>query len=370
MLATIFMDKIVSMGMSLSVLIGVVVILFIALKSKSDGKELIKNVAVKRNLVIEIILFAMAIIEGFNAAGYALKEGRDYGAAIAMHVLGGVLSGAFAFAISKQAIEFTIAIQKQKHPIIIVKEGLDVIGSLMLSIAAPALNAYFVAVAAKAPRDFWNIVLFDWGSPIHSASVMYSTGLGMLHIAGCFVLSIASLEVERLFDSDGGTVDPLTEASEEDDSEDADIDDDKPEIITTLPVPVAFDPKKVNVENYLNENFPHVDKQRLHHRLTVDHAFRTSISNLVIEALTHREDWDNQKAIISEAQRIIDNKTRTKEMMERPYNFDPERIVYKNVVREIKDREEQTKEAKRECKLAEDNYNAVLDEIQEELAAI
>lgn len=367
MLATVFMDKLVSMGMSLSVLIGVVVILFIALKSKSDGKELIKNVAVKRNLVIEIILFAMAIIEGFNAAGYAVKEGRDFGAAIAMHVLGGVLSGAFAFAISKQAIEFTIAIQKRKHPIIIIKEGIDVVGSLALSIAAPALNAYFVAIAAKAPRDFWNIILFEWGSPIHSASVMYSTGLGMLHIVGCFVLSIASLEVEKLFDSSGGTAYPLTQASDS-----TDDDADTPEIITTLPVPTTFDPEKVDVENYLVENFQ-VDRQRLHHRLGVNPTFRREIRNLVTEALTHREEWETAKAILSEATRKIEtNKTRMERIEKNTYGFDPAvpGRVYNVLRSETEEYEKMTKDTKKEADLAEKNYNLALDAINDELSVI
>lgn len=372
MLATVFMDKLMSMGMSLSVLIGVVVILFIALKSKSDGKELIKTVAIKRNLVIEIILFAMAIIEGFNAAGYALKEGRDYGAAIAMHVLGGALSGAFAFAISKQAIELTIAIQKKRHPFIIVKEAVDVVGSLALSVAAPALNAYFIAVAAKAPRDFWATATFDWGTTIHNASVMYSTGLGMLHVFGCFVLSIASLEVERLFEnSNGGADDPLTQASD-DDSEDADIDDDEAEIITTLPVPATFDPDKVDVENYLVENFQ-VDRQRLHHRLGVNPTFRREIKNLVTEALTHREEWETAKAILSEATRKIEtNKTRMKRIEDNTYGFDPAvpGRVYTVLRSETEEYEKMTKDTKKDADLAEKNYNLALDAINDELSVI
>lgn len=369
MLATVFMDKLMSMGMSLSVLVGAFVLLFFAYRSNSDGKAIIKNAIQKRNLFIEIVLFFMAIIEGFNAASYAVKEGRDFGSAIAMHVLGGVLSGVFAFAIYKQVTELIVAARDKKHPAIIIKEAVDVVGSVALAIAFPIINSYFIAIAAKNPHDFWNTILFDWGR-IRNGSVFYSTSLGMAHVAGCFLLSLSSFDVSILSDSNGGADDPLTQGSDDDDSEDADIDDDKPEIITTLPVPTAFDPTKVDVQNYLHENFPNVDKISLNRKLRFDNNFKTTISNLVIEALTHREDWDNQKAIISEAQRIIDMKTRTKEMLERSYNHDPEKTTYKNVVRELKDREEQTKEAGRDCKLAEDNYNAVLNEIQKELGKL
>ena len=62
MLATVFMDKLMSMGMSLSVLIGAFVLLFFAYRSNSDGKAIIKNAIQKRNLFIEIVLFFMAII--------------------------------------------------------------------------------------------------------------------------------------------------------------------------------------------------------------------------------------------------------------------------------------------------------------------
>ncbi|MFH7416653.1 hypothetical protein, partial [Pseudomonas syringae group genomosp. 7] len=90
---------------------------------------------------------------------------------------------------------------------------------------------------------------------------------------------LSSFDLSVLEDSNGGADDPLTQASDSTD-DDADIDDDKPEIITTLPVPVTFDPAKVDVKNYLCENFT-VDRQRLHHRLAVNPVFKRDISNLV-----------------------------------------------------------------------------------------
>lgn len=371
MFATVFMDKIMSMGMSLSVLIAAFVLLFFAYRSNSDGKAIIKNAIQKRNLFIEIVLFFMAIIEGFNAASYAVKEGRDFGSAIAMHVLGGVLSGVFAFAIYKQVTELIIAARDKKHPAIIAKEAIDVVGSVALAIAFPIINSYFIAIAAKNPHDFWNTILFDWGR-IRNGSVFYSTALGMAHVAGCFLLSLSSFDLSVLEDSNGGADDPLAEASDDEESDDADIDDDKPEIITTLPVPVTFDPEKVDVENYLCENFT-VDRQRLHHRLAVNPVFKRDISNLVTEALTYREEWENHKAQLSEATRKIEtNETRMRKIEQNTYGFDVDNPgrVYDYLAKETKDLKEMNRHVQKESSLAETNYNSVLDEINSELGAL
>ena len=367
MLATVFMDKLMSMGMSLSVLIGAFVLLFFAYRSNSDGKAIIKNAIQKRNLFIEIVLFFMAIIEGFNAASYAVREGRDFGSAIAMHVLGGVLSGVFAFAIYKQVTELIIAARDKKHPAIIVKEAIDVLGSVALAIAFPIINNYFIAITAKNPHDFWNTILFDWGR-IRNGSVFYSTALGMAHVAGCFLLSLSSFDLSVLEDSNGGADDPLTQASDSKD-DDADINDDKPEIITTLPVPVTFDPEKVDVENYLCENFT-VDKQRLHHRLVVNPTFKKDIGNLVTEALTYREEWETAKANVAEATRIIEENRRKKRLMEQAYNHDPEKTTYKVVLKTIQEYTELNKHGEDLVKESENNYEAVKAEIKSELTVL
>jgi len=143
-------------------------------------------------------------------------------------------------------------------------------------------------------------------------------------------------------------------------------------LITTLPVPTKFDPDKVDVENYLCENFT-VDRQRLHHRLLVNTAFRRQMSNLVTEALTYREDWENFKATYSEALRKIDmNERRMKSIESNTYGFDKDNPgrVYTHLAQETKDLKELNKEGKKDCELAETNYNAILDEINSELGSL
>ena len=369
MLATVFMDKLMSMGMSLSVLIGAFVLLFFAYRSNSDGKAIIKNAIQKRNLFIEIVLFFMAIIEGFNAASYAVREGRDFGSAIAMHVLGGVLSGVFAFAIYKQVTELIIAARDKKHPAIIMKEAIDVVGSVALAIAFPIINSYFIAIAAKNPHDFWNTIMFDWGR-IRNGSVFYSTALGMAHVAGCFLLSLSSFDLSVL-DEPGGVTDPLADASD-DDSDDADTDNNDSGLITTLPVPITFDPTKVDVENYLCENFT-VDRQRLHHRLAVNPTFKKDIGNLVTEALTFREEWENHKAQLSEATRKIEtNETRMRRIEQNTYGFDSDNPgrVYDHLAKETEDLKELNRHVQKEADEAETNYEAVKAEIKSELTVL
>ncbi len=388
MLGTVFMDNALSTLMSMSILIGGFVLLFFAYRSNSDGKALIKKSIEKRNLFAEIILLLMAIIEGVNAATYAVKEGRDFGASIAMHVFGGVMSGIFAFGIYKQVMDVAMAIKGNKHPIIIAKELIDVLGTVILAVVFPIVNTYFVAIAAKHPHDFWHTLLFDWGR-IQSGSVYYSTVVGMAHVFACFLLSLNSFDTtlfETKIADPGGVTDPLAQASDEDDSEDADIDDafdttesnastdlqseqDEPEIITTLPVPVSFDPEKVDVENYLVEKFQ-VDRQRLHHRLAVNPTFKKDIGNLVIEALTFREEWETAMANVSEANRKIAESERKKALFEKSYNFDPEKTSYKYVLRDLKELTELNKHGKLVCEEAERNYEAVRAEIRDELTVV
>lgn len=374
MLGTVFMDNALSTLMSMSILIGGFVLLFFAYRSNSDGKALIKKSIEKRNLFAEIILLLMAVIEGVNAATYAVKEGRDFGASIAMHVFGGVMSGIFAFGIYKQVMDVAMAVKGNKHPIIIAKELIDVLGTVVLAVIFPIVNTYFVAIAAKHPHDFWHTLLFDWGR-IQSGSVYYSTVVGMAHVFACFLLSLNSFDTtlfETKIADPGGVTDPLAQASDSDIDDDADTDNNDSGLITTLPVPTTFDPEKVDVENYLVENFQ-VDRQRLHHRLAVNPTFKKDIGNLVTEALTFREEWDNAKAGISEATRKIEvNEKRMRTIENNTYGFDKDNPgrVFSHLAQETKDLKELNKHAQKEADMAEQNYNAVLDEINSELAVV
>ena len=370
MLLAVFMDNALSTLMSLSILIGGFVLLFFAYRSSSDGKALIKKSIEKRNLFAEIILLLMAIIEGVNAATYAVKEGRDFGASIAMHVFGGVMSGIFAFGIYKQVMDVALAVKKNKHYLIITKEVVDVLGTIVLAVIFPIVNTYFVAIAAKHPQDFWNTILLDWGR-IRSGSVYYSTVVGMAHVFACFLLSLNSFDTtlfETKIDEPGGVTDPLAEASD-DDSDDADTDNNDSGIITTLPIATTFDPEKVDVENYLCENFT-VDRQRLNRRLASDSSFRRRIGNLVVEALTLREDWENLKAHLSESTRTIQELVRRKLLAERSYNHDPEKITYKTILKNLTHNEELNRVGLKDCTLAETNYNGALEDIQSELGTL
>lgn len=350
----------------MSALFGFIVILVIAMKSKSDGKALIETFKKKRFLGIEISQSALALSEGMMAAAISVELfALPYGVRLTGHIALILVSVFSGLQIGDQIKEAKLAIESGVD---VVAECADAIMSVILTIVPAFANVAYIATSLKGYRDIMYFFTFQHDR-IKSGMIMITCWIFIIHVLVVIYLATASTRKERDNQS-GGTDDPLMQASDDDDSEDADIDDDKPEIITTLPIPTAFDPAKVDVQNYLHENFPNVDKTSLNRKLRFDNNFKTTISNLVIEALTHREDWDNQKAIISEAQRIIDMKTRTKEMMERSYNHDPEKTTYKNVVRELKDREEQTKEARRDCKLAEDNYNAVLDEIQQELGTL
>jgi hypothetical protein len=192
------MEKMLSSFMSIGVLIGCFFIFYLIYRSKSTGKDLVGNVVSKRFLYLEVILLIMAIIEGFNAATYAVKEGRDFGASIAMHVLGGLFSGVCAFGISKQIVELAVALKEQKHPLVIVKELGDAILATGLAILFPCINSFFIAIITDHHQDFWySLNLSNWAK-VENASVYYSTLLGAGHILGCFYITWASFDVDLL----------------------------------------------------------------------------------------------------------------------------------------------------------------------------
>lgn len=354
----------------MSALFGFVIVLIIAMKSKSDGKALIETFKKKRFLGIEISQGALGLSEGMMAAAISVELfALPYGVRLTGHVALILVSAFSGFQIGDQIKEAKRAIEVGKD---VVAECADAVLSVALTILPAFANVAYIATSLKGFRDVEYFFTFQLGR-IKSGMIHITCWIFLIHVIVVFYLATASTRKEKDSQS-GGTADPLTQASDEDDSEDADIDDDTDDsgLITTLPVPTTFDPEKVDVENYLVENF-HVDRQRLHHRLIVDLTFKREIGNLVTEALTFREEWDNAKAGIAEATRKIEvNEKRMKTIENNTYGFDKDNPgrVFIHLAQETKDLKELNKHAQKEANVAETNYNAVLDEINSELAVI
>ena len=352
----------------MSALFGFIIILVIAMKSKSDGKALIETFKKKRFLGIEISQGALALSEGMMAAAISVELfALPYGVRLTGHVALILVSVFSGFQIGDQIKEAKLAIE---NGVDVVAECADAIFSVLLSILPPFANVAYIATSLKGYRDITYFFTFQHDR-IKSGMIMITCWIFVIHVLVVIYLATASTRKEKN-DQSGGTVVPLTPASDSDIDDDADIDDDKPEIITTLPVPITFDPEKVDVENYLVENF-HVDRQRLYHRLLVNPTFKRSISSLVTEALTFREEWENAKAGISEAMRKIEtNEKRIRTIEKNIYGFDPDNPgrVYIHLNQETKDLKEINKQAQKEADLAETNYNSVLDEINNELSVV
>ena len=351
----------------MSALFGFIIILVIAMKSKSDGKALIETFKKKRFLGIEISQGALALSEGMMAAAISVELfALPYGVRLTGHVALILVSVFSGFQIGDQIKEAKLAIE---NGVDVVAECADAIFSVLLSILPPFANVAYIATSLKGYRDITYFFTFQHDR-IKSGMIMITCWIFVIHVLVVIYLATASTRKEK--NEPGGVTDPLALASDEDDSEDADIDDDEPEIITTLPVPTTFDPEKVDVENYLVENFQ-VDRQRLHHRLAVNPTFKRDIGNLVTEALTFREEWENAEASISEAVRKIEsNEKRIKMIENNTYGFDknnPGRI-YPGLVREVNDLKELNKHVQKEAKMAERNYEAVREEIRNELTVV
>lgn len=350
----------------MSALFGFVIILVIAMKSKSDGKALIETFKKKRFLGIEISQGALALSEGMMAAAISVELfALPYGVRLTGHVALILVSVFSGFQIGDQIKEAKAAFDSGVN---VVAECADAIFSVALSILPPFANVAYIATSLKGYRDITYFFTFQHDR-IKSGMIMITCWIFVIHVLVVIYLATASTRKEK--DEPGGVTDPLAQASDSED-DDADIDDDKPKIITTLPVPVTFDPEKVDVENYLVENFQ-VDRQRLHHRLVVNPTFKKDIGNLVTEALTFREEWDNAKAGISEATRKIEvNEKRMKTIENNTYGFDKDNPgrLFSHLAQETKDLKELSKHAQKEADMAEKNYNAVLDEINSELAVV
>ena len=348
----------------MSALFGFIIILVIAMKSKSDGKALIETFKKKRFLGIEISQGALALSEGMMAAAISVELfALPYGVRLTGHVALILVSVFSGFQIGDQIKEAKNAIE---NGVDVVAECADAFMSVLLSILPPFANVAYIATSLKGYRDIVYFFTFQHDR-IKSGMIMITCWIFVIHVLVVIYLATASTRKEK--DEPGGVTDPLAQAS---DSTDDDADIDKPEIITTLPVPISFDPTKVDVENYLCENFT-VDRQRLHHRLAVNPVFKRDISNLVTEALTYREEWENHKAQLSEATRKIEtNETRMRRIEQNTYGFDGDNPgrVYDYLAKETKDLKEMNRHVQKESSLAETNYNSVLDEINSELGSL
>lgn len=348
----------------MSALFGFVIVLIIAMKSKSDGKALIETFKKKRFLGIEISQGALALSEGMMAAAISVELfALPYGVRLTGHVALILVSVFSGFQIGDQIKEAKAAFDSGVN---VVAECADAIFSVALSILPPFANVAYIATSLKGYRDITYFFTFQHDR-IKSGMIMITCWIFVIHVLVVIYLATASTRKEK--SEPGGVTDPLAQASDSDIDDDADTDNNDSGLITTLPVPTTFDPEKVDVENYLVENFQ-VDRQRLHHRLAVNPTFKKDIGNLVTEALTFREEWETAKANVMEADRSIAENERKKALFEKSYNFDPEKISYKHVLRDLKELTELNKHGKQVCKEAENNYNAVLDEINSELAVV
>jgi len=348
----------------MSALFGFIIILVIAMRSKSDGKALIETFKKKRFLGIEISQGALALSEGMMAAAISVELfALPYGVRLTGHVALILVSVFSGFQIGDQIKEAKNAIE---NGVDVVAECADAFFSVLLSILPPFANVAYIATSLKGYRDITYFFTFQHDR-IKSGMIMITCWIFVIHVLVVIYLATASTRKEK--DEPGGVTDPLAQASDDEESDDADIDDDKPEIITTLPVPTAFDPEKVDVENYLVENFQ-VDRQKLHHRLLVNRAFKKEIGTLVTEALTYREEWENHKASLAELTRNLEANERKRGLTEKSYNHDPQKTTYKHLIKDITEQKALAKHGQDQVNESETNYNAVLDAINDELAVL
>ncbi len=346
----------------MSALFGFIIILVIAMRSKSDGKALIETFKKKRFLGIEISQGALALSEGMMAAAISVELfALPYGVRLTGHVALILVSVFSGFQIGDQIKEAKNAIE---NGVDVVAECADAFFSVLLSILPPFANVAYIATSLKGYRDITYFFTFQHDR-IKSGMIMITCWIFVIHVLVVIYLATASTRKEK--DEPGGVTDPLAEASD-DDSDDADTDNNDSGLITTLPVPTTFDPARVDVENYLCENFT-VDRRRLSNRLASNPVFKREIGNLVTEALTYREEWENHKASLSEAIRNIEEDEKMMRRTERTYNFDPEDAPrhYKVLHKRVEDRKEINKHVQKEADLAETNYEAVKAEIKSEL---
>ena len=348
----------------MSALFGFIIILVIAMRSKSDGKALIETFKKKRFLGIEISQGALALSEGMMAAAISVELfALPYGVRLTGHVALILVSVFSGFQIGDQIKEAKTAIE---NGVDVVAECADAFMSVLLSILPPFANVAYIATSLKGYRDIVYFFTFQHDR-IKSGMIMITCWIFVIHVLVVIYLATASTRKEK--DEPGGVTDPLAQASDDEESDDADIDDDKPEIITTLPVPTTFDPEKVDVENYLCENFS-VDRQRLHHRLAVNPTFKKDITNLVTEALTYREEWENYKAQLAELTRNLEANERKRRLTEKSYNHDPQKTTYKHLIKDIKEQTALAKHGQDQVDEAENNYEAVRAEIKSELEVL
>jgi hypothetical protein len=135
----------------MSALFGFIIILVIAMKSKSDGKALIETFKRKRFLGIEISQGALGLSEGMMAAAISVELfALPYGVRLTGHVALILLSEFSGLQIGDQIKEANKAIELGED---VVAECADAVLSVALTILPAFANVAYIATSLKGFRD-------------------------------------------------------------------------------------------------------------------------------------------------------------------------------------------------------------------------
>jgi len=210
-----------------SLIIVFFILIVYALRSKNDGKNLIKTFIEKKTLMLEIVLLFIAVVEATVAAQLGQKEGMAYASRLGMHMSLALASATVGFGIFKQMTEFFDAIRQKAPAYIIAKEGVEWLFSIMITLIAPVVNTYYIVLSLHAQQQVFAAFNGDFLS-LSNPTAFVSTAVCFVHICGVFYLGLLTYEIKLVVTPIVTTVPntkaviPIHHGSEDD--EDAELD--------------------------------------------------------------------------------------------------------------------------------------------------
>ena len=317
----------------MSALFGFIVILVVAMRSKSDGKALIETFKKKRFLGIEISQGALALSEGMMAAAITVELfDLPYGVRLTGHIALICTSVFAGFQIGDQIKEAKKAIDEGVD---VVAECMDAFMSILLAILPPFANVAYIATSLKGYRDIAYFFTFQHDR-IKSGMIMITCWIFVIHVLVVIYLATASTRKEK--DEPGGVVVPLTQAPDSDD-DGADTDDEE-DTSTDAPnqdiIPYSRIPDRTNLLNYIKEHLGHrVDLERVKHKMMIDDLFLDRVAVSVEDTLKVRDKWDAEKSILQAAVVEVEKKKNMLKRARQSYNFDENSRVSRGLMSEI-----------------------------------
>lgn len=224
-------------------IVGIVVLLFYIVKTKQDGKAVLKSIFHSRLLFFELLITYLNIVEAMLAGALSQDQDLSYMVRMAFHMSLAMVSIVAGLSVSNAVRQ---AIEKPA-----IREFVKVFNLLAMMIVGSGTNLYFIALSLNAKTE---MLLFLNGSfsALSNPTLFASIGCAFGHILAIIYLGV------HVYDEIEDEHEANVEAAAEDNDDD-DVDDvTSTEVIPTYRIP--------NMADVINFAVTHTDHSAEHVR--------------------------------------------------------------------------------------------------------